>query len=205
MASAIRTESLALPALGAPVAPSWPRLATEVLDLLREAVLVLGRDARLLGSNRHADELLAERDGLALLRGGVVASTPDATRALWYSVERAAYGAAGRLRVPRSGRSSLLLRVEPHRGPAAGPAAAVVFASDGEPPVVSESELATRHGLTPTECRVAKLLCAGAGLPSVARALDISPHTVRGHLKQIFGKTGTHRQAELVARLLSVG
>ena len=37
---------------------SWARLATSVLDLLREAVFVLGRDARLLGLNRAARALL---------------------------------------------------------------------------------------------------------------------------------------------------
>jgi DNA-binding CsgD family transcriptional regulator len=135
----------------------------------------------------------------------VVASTPDATRALSESLERAVHGAAGSVRVPRIGRSSLLLRVEPHPRPSSGQLAAVVFASECGPAALCEKALATRHGLTPTESRVARLLCDGAGIPRVARELDISPNTVRGHLKQIFEKTGTHRQAELVARLLSEG
>ncbi|CPK79372.1 LuxR family transcriptional regulator [Bordetella pertussis] len=33
----------------------------------------------------------------------------------------------------------------------------------------------------------------------VARSLHISEHTVRSHLKQIFRKTNTHRQAELMS------
>ena len=181
--------------------PLWPGLAQDVLDMLREAVLVLGRHAHLLGSNRNADALLAERDGLALAAGCVVGSTPEATRALLASVERAVHGAAGSLRMPRASRPPLALRVEPHPQ-AAGSSAAVVFASEALP-WLRDDELDTRFGLTPAECRVVQLLCTGAPVAGVARELEISCHTVRGHLKQVFGKTGTHRQAELICKLLS--
>jgi DNA-binding CsgD family transcriptional regulator len=184
-------------------APGWPWLATGVLDLLREAVLVLGRDARLLGSNRVADTLLREGDGLALSAGAVVASTPGATHALRRCIERAVYGEAGRVQVPRSGRTALTLLVEPHPQDVGGPAAAVVFATDDVSRGPRDEDLAVRHGLTPAERCVAQLLCAGVDLERIARELEISRSTVRGHLKQIFGKTHTHRQAELVCKLLS--
>jgi len=203
MASALHTG----PALTGPLfgraSPSWPRLATGVLDLLREAVLVLARDARLLGSNRVADALLLEGDGLALAEGSLVTSTPGATRTLRHCIERAARGEAGRVQVPRLGRTPLALLVEPHPQDANGSAAAVVFASDGAPRRLREEQLTARHGLTPTECCVAQLLCAGADLERIARELAISRNTVRGHLKQIFVKTRSHRQAELVGKLLS--
>ena len=37
----------------------------------------------------------------------------------------------------------------------------------------------------------------------MAETLDIAYETVRKHLKQIFGKTGTFRQAELVRMLVT--
>jgi DNA-binding CsgD family transcriptional regulator len=101
--------------------------------------------------------------------------------------------------VPRLERAPLSLRVEPHP---CGATAAVVFASDGESRSLGTHVLIARHALTRAEASVARLLAGGAGLEEIARELDISLNTVRGHLKQIFAKTGTHRQAQLVSKLL---
>lgn len=185
-----------------PAAPSWPGLATGVLDLLREAVLVVGRDARPLGMNRAARDLLREGDGLALSARGVVASSACATTSLLRRIEHAARGEGARMEIPRPGREPLSLRIEPHPEPASG-AAAVVFASDHESCALRSPALRARYGLTPTESSVARRLAAGAGLEQIGRELAISMNTVRGHLKAIFGKTRTHRQAELVCKLLS--
>ncbi|MBI4514728.1 MAG: hypothetical protein HY699_02800 [Deltaproteobacteria bacterium] len=57
-------------------------------------------------------------------------------------------------------------------------------------------------GLTPAEARLAALLALGQSLPEAAAQLAVSVHTVRRQLKDIFGKTGTRRQATLI-RLLA--
>jgi DNA-binding CsgD family transcriptional regulator len=181
----------------------WSQFATGVLDLLRDAVLVVGRDARLLGMNRAAHVLLREGDGLLLSARGVVASSPAATLPLLRSVERAARGEVAKLRVPRVGRAPLVLRIEPHPGAAGVAAVAVVFASDPEAHGLGGAALGERYGLTRTEAVVARRLAAGTDLEHIAGELRISLNTVRGHLKQIFAKTCTHRQAELVSTLLA--
>lgn len=56
-------------------------------------------------------------------------------------------------------------------------------------------------GLTPAEAHLANRLVAGDTLDTAAAALRISKETARSQLKQIFTKTDTHRQAELVAFL----
>jgi DNA-binding CsgD family transcriptional regulator len=196
-----------MPARGAPVEPrvssSWPGLASGVLDLLREAVFVLARDARPLGMNRAARALLRDGDGLVLSARGVVASTPVAATVLRRGIERAALGETLRMQIPRFTRAPLSLRMEPHPQGPAGDAAAVVFAADGEARTLRAPTLIARHALTPTEASVARRLASGSGLEQIARELDISLNTVRGHLKQIFAKTGTHRQVELVCKLLA--
>jgi len=182
----------------------WPGLASGVLDLLHDAVLVIARDFRLLGVNRSARRLLREGDGLAASRRSIVASTPTATIELRLGIERTARGEARRLRVPRPGRTPLSLLVEPHPLDPSGAGAAVIFATDPEQGRRSSApELATRYGFTPAECDVAQRLAAGADLEKIAAELDITLHTVRGHLKHVYSKAGVHRQAELVARLLS--
>src|SRR5262245_31866110 len=64
--------------------------------------------------------------------------------------------------------------------------------------------LRCRFGLTPAEARLALQLVAGETLRSAAAKLGISYETVRTHLKTIFNKTGTCRQAELVVVLVAV-
>lgn len=64
--------------------------------------------------------------------------------------------------------------------------------------------LRSHFGLTPAEARLALQLVAGETLRSAAAKLGISYETVRTHLKTIFNKTGTCRQAELVVVLVAV-
>lgn len=55
--------------------------------------------------------------------------------------------------------------------------------------------------LTPAESRVADLIATGGSIGDIARRFGLSAQTVRTHMKSIFGKTGTHRQSDLVAML----
>jgi DNA-binding CsgD family transcriptional regulator len=55
--------------------------------------------------------------------------------------------------------------------------------------------------LTPREREVARLVIDGLSSQDIARALFISVHTVRDHLKAIFAKTGVSRRQDLVATL----
>jgi len=108
------------------------------------------------------------------------------------------------MQVPRRGRAPLSLTVEPHPVGHGRPAAAVMFVSDPERSRESGLDLlAKRYGFTPTEREVAQQLAAGADLGSIAERLGITLNTVRGHLKHLYTKAGVHRQAELVAKLLS--
>lgn len=59
-------------------------------------------------------------------------------------------------------------------------------------------------GLTVTEAEVALALACGATASAIARDRAVSLETVRSHLKTIFAKTGTRRQATLVALVLQL-
>lgn len=58
--------------------------------------------------------------------------------------------------------------------------------------------LARAYDLTAMELRVLLGIVQVGGGPTVAHDIGISETTVRTHLKHIFAKTGTHRQADLV-------
>ena len=68
-------------------------------------------------------------------------------------------------------------------------------------PTPNEAQLRSLFGLTPSETRLAQLLACGDTVEEVAQALGVKLTTVRSQLAVIFSKTGTHRQAKLVAIL----
>jgi len=58
--------------------------------------------------------------------------------------------------------------------------------------------LAKAYKLTAMELRVLLGIVQVGGGPSVAEELGISETTVRSHLRHVYEKTGTNRQADLV-------
>jgi DNA-binding CsgD family transcriptional regulator len=71
--------------------------------------------------------------------------------------------------------------------------------------VPETARLRAEFGLTKAEARLALRLAEGSSLASAAQAFDVKLTTIRSQLQQVFAKTGTSRQSELVAMLLSHG
>jgi DNA-binding CsgD family transcriptional regulator len=65
--------------------------------------------------------------------------------------------------------------------------------------------LRAEFGLTKAEARLALCLAEGSSLASAAQGFNVKLTTIRSQLQQVFAKTGTSRQTELVAMLLSRG
>ncbi len=66
------------------------------------------------------------------------------------------------------------------------------------------SKVVSELGLTSAEQRLACQLVVGDCLEDAAEHLNIRVSTARSYLRSIFGKTGTSRQTELVAMVLSL-
>jgi DNA-binding CsgD family transcriptional regulator len=62
--------------------------------------------------------------------------------------------------------------------------------------------LTASFGLTPREAEPTELLARDITLTHAADTLDISRKNARAHLKQVFSKTNTSRQTELVSVIL---
>jgi DNA-binding CsgD family transcriptional regulator len=70
------------------------------------------------------------------------------------------------------------------------------------PPRDAADAAARRHGLTPAETELLRELAAGRTLREAADRLGRGVNTARNQLQAVFAKTGTHRQSQLVARVL---
>lgn len=82
---------------------------------------------------------------------------------------------------------------------------ALVILRTLQPPLGSLNRLLPEvFSLTGAETRVATRLFAGDSPQEIAEALGLTTGTVREYLKRLFEKTGTHRQAELVALIARV-
>ena len=67
---------------------------------------------------------------------------------------------------------------------------------------LDEDAALSRWPLTARERDVGKLLLRGLSNESIARECEISPETVKTHVRSIFEKSGTHSRGELLAVVL---
>ena len=164
-------------------------------------------------ANRAAEGLLRTGQSLLLERDGLRAGIPAETRRLRRAIADCAKpppglgGAGGRLRLSREHRLPLTVLVVPHHSRLSWVDVvrprAILFISDPEAKAaLSPQWLREDFGLTPAEAAVAVEVLEADGLQAAARRLGISLATAHSHLAQVFDKTGTRRQAELVRLLL---
>jgi DNA-binding CsgD family transcriptional regulator len=65
--------------------------------------------------------------------------------------------------------------------------------------------LSQGKGLTPRELEIVERVALGRSTPQIAADLNLSPATVRSHVRNAMVKTGAHTRAQLVALLLGDG
>lgn len=179
------------------------RIDDAMLDRLDVAALALHPSGRVLRANASARALLSRGDGIAEDDGGLRCTRPSAHDALRSALATVVTRGAPEVVViaPRpSGRRPLLLFVSALRDPdTQAPLAVTVLARDAAPQGRRvEDLLRTIFSLTPTEARLALAVAEGSTPAEAAELLGMSVLTARTHLKRIFHKTATTRQAELV-------
>jgi DNA-binding CsgD family transcriptional regulator len=187
--------------------------ALDVLDRAQVATLVLGRNGVILYANHQAEALLRAGDAITAAQGHLAVADQTISDWLMACVRSAVDVAAGRcsagggtVPLPRVERLPLSVLIAPFRpareGFGAEAPAAILFIRDPEGPAPSSVQLQELFGLTATEATVAALLADGRSIDAVAAAQNIKVNTARTHLKNVLAKTGTNRQAQLVALIL---
>jgi DNA-binding CsgD family transcriptional regulator len=165
--------------------------------------------------NRLGEALCREADGFTIQQGCLVTALPGETNRFRQLLQPcletgngAGLSSGGAMLVSRpSGLRPYIALVSPLK---AGRGrlddrlpAAVVFVSDPERmPDVSADRLTNLYGLTRAEAELALQLAGGLDLRDIASATGKTLNTLRTQLKQVFQKTGTARQAELVRLLM---
>jgi DNA-binding CsgD family transcriptional regulator len=116
------------------------------------------------------------------------------------AVDAGASPAAIRVTTP----NGALVAVHAARLQEAGGAGPVVLTIASAAPHERSSLLLAAHGLTPAQCRVARLVLQGRTTSQIVVELGISAHTVQDHLKAIFDKFGVRSRRELVGAVMQL-
>jgi len=175
------------------------------LDRFSFGVVIVGRDCTLLFQNSAARAILEQSDVLVNRNGRLTASAMQREFAGAISdvlMDTAtAYGM--NLSVPGTDQHVTVFAA-PLACPneRAEPAAIVVLIDSRQPATASANVLHTLYGLTPKESQLAAALLSGETVEEYCATRHITLNTARSHLKSVYRKTRTGRQADLV-RLLS--
>jgi DNA-binding CsgD family transcriptional regulator len=189
-----------------------------VVDRLNQGILFVDAGARLIFANRMAEIMLSAGIGMqqsdGVLQGALASETAALHAAIGACTEALAAPTAQNLvSLSRGdGRRPLSVRVAPAPAGAVPPwlsgrrPTAILCVTDPELDLAPASEeLRSRFGLTRAQAALAVEILGGDGIQAAADRLSITRATARTHLAQIFAKTGTQRQSELVRLLLSSG
>jgi DNA-binding CsgD family transcriptional regulator len=190
---------------------------TETLDHVEAAVFLVGSDGMITFANDPAKKMLDDAVLVREREGGLHAVATDADRALREIFTSAAKGDTSvgvrGVAVPLTGSSgepwfAHVLPLTSGRRQQAGQAnhaVAAVFirqtAPNAPPPLES---IAKQYTLLPSEVRVLAAVARIQGVKELAEFLGVSQATVKTHLHNLFRKTGTRRQSELVKLIAGI-
>lgn len=172
-------------------------------------MLLVSGDSETIYRNPAAEHLLESRQGLQLDKQRLVASSNSGRRLLEEAIARLArpgnadspavltmactppvppmvvvVRAVGQVYARQTGARQGLVMVAVRGAQAAHDPSVCTFAQ--------------QYAFTVAQARVSTLVVAGQSLAGISRTLHLSENTVRSHLKQIYQKTDTHGQMDLV-------
>ncbi|MEO5859061.1 MAG: helix-turn-helix transcriptional regulator [Pyrinomonadaceae bacterium] len=192
------------------------RIMTEAWNRIEDGVVLVSKKGVVAFQNRAAEDILSSKNSLRVKRNGTLVcdSARESTKlrsviSRVFDTSGKSNDFGGRFTLDRpNGRQPLNIAITPFkendRYARESEKFALVYISDPERSSTSSEEaLRAGFGLTKAEARVAQLVASGHALGKVGEILDISPNTVRTHLKRIFSKTETNRQSSLVKLILS--
>ncbi len=187
-----------------------------VLDKLRIGVCILNTDGNILISNQRAEAILDAGNGLSQSKSGkLLTNTPTGQDHLNQIITTASDPMAisdstAKMTVAkRKGHLPWLLEAFPvsdlEGSIDSAFSGAVIFIIDPEQrDVVSAEGMQLLFGLTDAENEVCKLLAQGQKIEDIGEARNVSPVTVKRQVSNLFTKTDTNSQTDLIRLALKV-
>ena len=174
------------------------------IEHLEEGVAVVDRSGSVLFLNRAAKAIVGCAH-LCLVDGYLRARAPNNGIALRKMMNRCIATGRGSAMRFVSEDDTLLITASSILALGSSPTEAAILLRLINPATIrlpDRDALRDHFGLTPTEAAFALELLAGNDLATSATRRGIRPSTARAHLRRLFEKTGTHRQAALIRLLL---
>jgi DNA-binding CsgD family transcriptional regulator/PAS domain-containing protein len=184
----------------------------QTIELSDMPVIMLGGSSRIVYANASAERLLAAGDGLRRSGEHLACRCFSDTLRMQAAVEHfSAVSGRGEglspvLAVVRQGRRPLTITfapAQPLEETCWDETSLVAYVFDPEQDLTGKIEPACLlYGLSHRETKLTCALVDGLSLGAAAQRLRLQEQTARSYLKQIFAKTDTKRQAELVQLML---
>ena len=182
------------------------------LDSSPTAIMLLGRDSRVIAMNLAARTIIDRSDGLLVRHGRLQTERGDESAILENLLSQAGPksgkkpGLAGAMVVHKRNHTALHVRVtSAGKLPFAleNRVTTIVLVNDLEQRArPSQEVLNSLFRLTPAESRVALLLTDGHSTREITEMIGVKSSTLKSQLSSIYRKTNTSRQSELM-RLLT--
>jgi DNA-binding CsgD family transcriptional regulator len=189
------------------------RAGEEVLDQLAYGIAFLTGEGSVVYLNRAAESAVRQEDGLLVQRGTLRAHHHGSCSALESAIREICEPSVS-MKYPKpvlvqrkSPRRPYQILLAPLRGCFAqfkgmlAPAVVALIIDPEEQRATAPGLLEVLYGLTKKEAIVAAKLAEGKPIERLAEELGMRYETARTHLRRIFDKTGTTRQAALVTLL----
>ncbi|MBR0798731.1 helix-turn-helix transcriptional regulator [Bradyrhizobium jicamae] len=182
---------------------------TNALDLIQIAAIAVGRFGAVIGMNSQAEaclghDLVIRNNRLTLHDRQAHADLSRLIDQLRHTSDLLTLPSAP-IVMRRIDKRPIVIQMQPvppaARSPFLGARAILLIRDLESNATFDQNLLVATFELTPAQARLAAILARGGSVEDAAQATGISTATARNHLKAIFQKTGTHRQAELVALL----
>jgi DNA-binding CsgD family transcriptional regulator len=170
-------------------------------------------------ANPRARSFLERSDGLRRHERSIVASDPHQGFKLQAAIQHAQQRNRSPLGIDEAGASAPILALERDSGRRALVAAVMpvdaVAVDQRDPAVIIYifdperdvrqmlAPICVMYKMTSAEARLAQHLVSGMRITEAAEAMRVQPDTARAYLKQVFSKTGTNRQVDLVRVMLA--